>query len=66
MPRNHFCYFHYTICFSTPLEIWDEVLTAKLILGRERCNESQILKLEICIETGREIVNGIKKHISFV
>ena len=46
MPRNHFCYFHYTDCFRMPFKIWDEVLTPKLILGWERCKESQILKFE--------------------
>jgi hypothetical protein len=51
MPRNHFYYFHYTVCFHTPLKIWDDVLTPKLILGRQRCNESHILRFEICIET---------------
>jgi len=35
MSTNHLCYFHYTVCFRTPLKFWDEVLTANLILGRE-------------------------------
>ena len=60
MPKKHFCYFHYTDCFRTPLEIWDEVFTPKLILGRERCNESQIVRFEIGIETDKEVVNGAK------
>jgi hypothetical protein len=59
MPRNHFSY-------RMPLKIWNEVLTPKLILGRERCNESQILRFEICIETDQEIVNVVKQHINFV
>ena len=66
MPRNHFCYFHYTDSFRTPLKIWDEILTPKLILGRERCNGGQILRFEIRIETDQEIANGIKHHVSIV
>ena len=60
MPRNHFCYFHYTNCFSMPLKIWDAILTPKLILSRERCNESQILRFKIGIESDEEVVNGAK------